>query len=140
MVSGMSQRRFRRIPAGVSWLGPHLVWCPKYRRRILGGRLPARCGELLEQIAEERGWQIAPRKVVPDHVQLFVRVDATEAPAVARTLQGRTAGVLGQEFRYLCNEATVLWSPSYLVASVGCVWESTVRGDIAHQCDGLLAS
>jgi NAD(P)H-dependent flavin oxidoreductase YrpB (nitropropane dioxygenase family) len=34
----MSERRFRRTPGGVSSLGLHGVWCPKYRRRILGGR------------------------------------------------------------------------------------------------------
>ena len=53
MVRGMSERRFRRTPGGVSSLGLHVVWCPKYRRRILGGRVARRCGELLEQIADE---------------------------------------------------------------------------------------
>ena len=47
----MSERRFRRTPGGVSSLGLHVVWCPKYRRRILGGRVVRRRGELLEQIA-----------------------------------------------------------------------------------------
>jgi putative transposase len=45
----MSESRFRRTPGGVRSLGLDLVWCPKYRRRILGGRVAARCGELLEQ-------------------------------------------------------------------------------------------
>jgi putative transposase len=51
----MSERRFRRTPGSVSSLGLHLVWCPKYRRRILGGRVARRLGALLEQIAGERG-------------------------------------------------------------------------------------
>jgi putative transposase len=42
MVRGMSQRRFHHTPGGVSSLGLHLVWCPKYRRRILGGRVARR--------------------------------------------------------------------------------------------------
>ncbi len=137
----MSQRRFRRTPAGVSLLGLHLLWCPKYRRRILGGRQPARCGELLEQIADERGCQLVAKEVMPDQVQLFVRVGPTDAPAaMARALQGRIARVLGQEFRYLCNGAKVLWSPSYFAASMGYVWESTVRRYIEHQWDAVLAS
>jgi putative transposase len=32
----MSGQRFRRTPGGVCSLGLHLVWCPKYRRRVLG--------------------------------------------------------------------------------------------------------
>ena len=40
----MSERGFRRTPGGVCWLGLHLAWCPKYRRRP---------GDLPEQIAGE---------------------------------------------------------------------------------------
>ena len=70
----MSEHRFRRTPGGVCSLGLHLVWCPKYRRRVLGGRVAARCGELLVQIAGEHGWEIVAAEVMPDHVHLFVRV------------------------------------------------------------------
>jgi putative transposase len=137
----MSERRFRRTPGGVCSLGLHLVWCPKCRRRILGGRVAARCGALLEQIAAERGWEIAAKEVMPDHVHLFVRVGPTDAPAaVVRAFTGRTARVLRAEFAYLRRFARVLWSPSYFAASVGDVWESTVRGYIEHQCDAVLAS
>lgn len=52
-------------------LGLHLGWCPKYRRRILGGRVAARCGELLGQVADERGWRIMAKEVMSDQVHLF---------------------------------------------------------------------
>ena len=134
----MSERRFRRTPGVVCSLGLHLVCCPKYRRRILGGRVAARCGELLEQIADERGWQIVAKEVMPDHVHLFVRVGPTDAPAqVVRAFKGRTARVLRAEFPYLRNRAKVLWSPSCFAASVGYVSESTVRRFIEHQWDAV---
>jgi putative transposase len=137
----MSERRFGHTPAGVCSLGLHLVWCPKCRRRILGGRVAARCGELLERIAAERGWEIVAKEVMPDHVDLFVRVGPTDAAAaVVRAFTGRTARALRVEFAYLRGFARVLWSPWYLAASVGYVWESTVRGYIEHQCDAVLAS
>ena len=118
--------------------GLHLVCCPKYRRRILGGRVAARCGELLEQIADERGWQIVAKEVMPDHVHLFVRVGPTDAPAqIVRAFKGRTARVLRAEFPYLRNRAKVLWSPSCFAASVGYVSESTVRRFIEHQWDAV---
>jgi putative transposase len=137
-VRGVSQGRFRRTPGGVCSLGLHLVWCPKYRRRILGGRVAARCGELLEQIAGEHGCEIVANEVMPDHVHLFVGVGPTDAPAVVlRAFKGRTARVLRQEFPYLHNRAKVLWSPSYFAASVGYVSESTVRRCIEHQWDAV---
>lgn len=132
----MSGRRFRRTPGGVCSLGLHLVWCPKYRRRILGGRVAARCGQLLDQIAAEHGWEIVAKEVMPDHVHLFVRVGPTDAPAqVVRAFKGRTARVLRAEFGHLCRLAKVLWSPSYFAASVGYVSESTVGHYIEHQWD-----
>ena len=137
----MSQRRFYRSPGGVSSLGLRLVWCPKYQRRILGGRAARRCGELLEQIADEHGWQIVAKEVMPDHVHLFVRVGPSDAPAaVVRAFKGRAARVLRQEFPHLRNYAKVLWAPSYFAASVGYVLESTVRRYIEHQWDAVMAS
>src|ERR1700738_2569109 len=116
----MSERRFRRTSGGVSSLGLHVVWCPRYRRRVLGGRVARRLSGLLEQIAAEHGWQIVAREVMPDHVHLFVRVGPTDAPAaVVRAFKGRTARVLRQEFPHLRGLAKVLWSPSYLAAPGG---------------------
>jgi REP-associated tyrosine transposase len=137
----MSERRFRRTPGGVSSLGLHVVWCPKYRCRILGGRVARRLSELLEQIADEHRWQIVAKEVMPAHVHLFVRVGPTDAPAsVVRAFKGRTARVLRCEFPHLRNQAKVLWSPSYFAPSVGCVSESTVRRYIEHQWDAVVAS
>ena len=48
--------------------------------------------------------------------------------------------MLRNEFPYLRNRAKVLWSPSYFVASVGYVSESTVRRYIEHQWDAVMAS
>lgn len=132
----MSGQRFRRTPGGVCLLGLHLVWCPRFRRRVLGGRFARRLDELVVAIAVGHGWEIVAHEVMPDHVHLFVRVGSTEAPAaVVRAFKGRTARVLWAEFPHLGNFAKVLWSPSYFAASVGYVSESTVRRYIDRQWD-----
>jgi putative transposase len=134
----MSEGRFRRTRGGVCSLGLALVWCPKYRRPVLGGRVAARCGQLVEQIAGEQGWEIVAKEVMPDDVHLFVCVGPTDAPAaVVWALQGRTARVLGAGFRYVRRFGQVLWSRWYFVASVGFVWESAVCGYIEHQWDAV---
>lgn len=137
-VRGMFERRFRRTPGGVSSLGPCPVWCLKYRRRVVGGRVAVRCGELVEQIAGERGGEIVAREVMPDHVHVFVRTGPTGAPAaVVPALKGRTEQVSRAEFPYLRRFAKVLWSPPYFAASVGYVSEYTVRRYIEHQWDAV---
>ncbi|MGH3636874.1 MAG: IS200/IS605 family transposase, partial [Mycobacterium sp.] len=104
----------------MSWLGLHVLWCPKCRRRILGGRVARCCGELLGQVDAEGSWQVVAKKVMHYHVHLFVRVGPTDAPArVVRAFKGRIARVLRREFPHLRRFAKVLWSPSYFAASVG---------------------
>lgn len=131
----MADSRFRRSAGGVSSLGLHLVWCPRFRRRVLGGRVAGRLVELLDEIAAEHDWQIVAREVVPDHVHIFVRVHPTDSPAgVARAFKGRTSRVLRAEFAWLGRQGA-LWSKSYFAASVGYVSEAAVRRYIEHQWD-----
>jgi putative transposase len=129
----MSNARFRRTAGGVCSPGLHVVWCPKYRRRVLGGRVARRLGELLVEIATERDWEIVGSEVMVDHVRIFVRVRQVDSPAeVARLLKGRTSRVLRSEIPWLARQR-VLWSKSYFVASVAYVSESTVRRYVEHQ-------
>ncbi|BBX88630.1 IS200/IS605 family transposase [Mycolicibacterium boenickei] len=120
----MSERRFRRTRGGVCSLGLHPVWCPKYRCRILGGRVAARCGELLEQVAGEHGWEFVTEEVLPDHVHLFVRIGLTDTRAQAvRAFNGCTTRVLRAEFRYLRRLAKVLRSPLHC-GYIGHQWDA----------------
>ncbi|WP_264916385.1 IS200/IS605 family transposase [Mycobacterium kiyosense] len=141
----MSGQRFRRTPGGVCSLGLHLVWCPKYRRRVsvLGAAARwdrHRLGFTDPPWTTTHGWHVVAHEVMPDHVHLFVRVGPADAPAaVVRAFKGRTARVLRQEFPHLRNFAKVLWSPAYFAASVGYVSETTVRRYIEHQWDAVLA-
>ena len=91
------------------------------------GGVAARCGELLEQIAAEHGWEVVAKEVMPHHVHQFVRA-----------LEGRTARLARAEFPYLRRFARVVWSPSYFAASVGCVSQSTVRRYIEQQWNAVV--
>lgn len=66
-------RKVRRYSGGVYDLGLHVVWCPKYRRRVLEGPVAVRLRELIEQKAAEKGWEIIAVEVMPDRVHLFVK-------------------------------------------------------------------
>jgi putative transposase len=98
-VRGMSEDRFRRTPEGCARSG--CTWCGarSIGAGFWGGRVASRCGELLGPVADGQGWEIVA-KVMPDRVHLFIRVGPIDAPpAVVRAFKGRTARVLGAEFR-----------------------------------------
>ena len=131
----MSDAHPRRAAGGASSIGLHVVWCPKHRKEVLGGRVARRLDGLLDEIAAENDWQIVAREVVADHVHVFVRIRPTDSPAeVARKRKGHTSRLLRAELPWLPHQ-TALWSKSYFVASVGYVSEQTVRRYIEHQWD-----
>ncbi|GCC11279.1 transposase IS200 like protein [archaeon] len=58
----------------------HLIWCPKYRRKILIDTITKDLRELLKLKAKELDIEIEDMKVMPDHVDLFVNANPTAAP------------------------------------------------------------
>ena len=112
----------------------HLVWCPKYRRNILGGNVVERLKELLVEKAYQLDVDIEALEIMPDHVHLFVSSNPTKAPQyLANQFKGTTSRVLRQEFAHLRTGTSVLWSRSYYVGSVGHVSEETVKKYIEAQ-------
>ena len=115
-------------------IGWHIVWCPKYRKKILVGLVAERLRELLVAKAEEQGWTLESLEVMPDHVHVFVRTGpATSAARVAHQFKGMTSHILRSEFAHLRSRLPTLWSKSYFVASVGRVSEATIRKYIEEQ-------
>lgn len=127
-------RRVRWYSDGVYDLGLHVVWCSKYRRRVLGGRVGVRLRELIEARAAEKGWRVVSLEVMPDHVHVFVRHGPkASASYVANQFKGYTSRVLREEFPHLRSRMPTLWSSSFFVASVGAVSADTVQDYIDTQ-------
>ncbi len=52
-----------------------MVWCPKYRRKILTGDIKKRFKEIIIKITKELQSEIIEFEIIPDHVHLLVEVD-----------------------------------------------------------------
>jgi putative transposase len=50
----------------------HLIWIPKYRKRVLMGPVAIRARDLLRQIALEHEIEIISGKVSIDHIHMFI--------------------------------------------------------------------
>ena len=53
----------------------HVVWCPKYRRKVLVGDVKARLKDLVKQICQENQFDLLEMEVMPDHIHLLLEVD-----------------------------------------------------------------
>ncbi len=111
----------------------HVIWCPKYRRRVLGGRVEARLKQLIGQVVIECGGQVIELETMPDHVHLLLEVAPTvPLSALMQKLKGRTSGQLRAEFPQL-RRLPAVWSPSWLVSTVGGAPLEVVRGYVENQ-------
>ncbi len=114
----------------------HLVWCPKYRRRVLQGAVAARLDALIRQAAEVSRWQVHDLAIQPDHVHLLLQIRPPECVAsVVNGLKGGTSRVLRQEFpdleEFLWGDS--FWADGYFAESVGQVEEAVVSRYIRQQ-------
>lgn len=97
----------------------HVVWCPKYRRKVLIRDIDIRLRELILQIATKHQAEVIELEIMPDHVHLLVEVDPQYGiNQLIKQLKGATSRILRQEFPWLKRLPT-LWTNSYFVATVG---------------------
>lgn len=110
-------------------LAYHFVWCPKYRKKILVGKLAAFVEQELRRICVARQWSVGALNVQSDHVHLFLSAPPSVAPSeIAHQLKGATARKVFQCFPKVRKQlwGGAFWSRSYYVGSVGDMSVETV--------------
>ena len=98
----------------------HVVWCPKYRRKVLVGAISDRLEELIRQRCQEINAEIIEMEIMPDHVHMLLEVDPQYGINKAvRSIKGYTSYTLRKEFKELTTRLPTLWTNSYFVSTVG---------------------
>ncbi len=130
----MSTERWTTSNKAVYKIGYHLIWCPKYRRKVLVGDVEARLREIFLEKANELGITIETMEIMPDHVHLFVKSPPTLAPHfIVQQLKGISSRLLRQEFPHLRSRLPTLWTRSYYCESVGHISEETIKRYMGYQ-------
>ena len=118
----------------------HVVWCVKYRRKILTGEIEADLRYILSRIADDNGFVIAELNTDEDHVHLLIDCRPQHyIPNMIKALKGVSGRYLmqahGDELRnILCGGH--IWNPSYFIATVSENTEDQVREYIRSQKRG----
>jgi putative transposase len=98
----------------------HVVFCPKYRRKVLEPLIADRLKEIIRDVADETRSEILEMEVMLDHVHLLCEVDPQFGIAkFVRLAKGRSSRLLRQEFPKLKSRLPTLWTTSYFVSTVG---------------------
>ena len=114
----------------------HLVWIPKYRKRILKGALVERLKELFYQCAEVNDWKIEELNIQLDHVHMLIQLKTTVSVCKAvQLLKGGSSKKIREEFpeleEFLWGNS--FWSEGYFAETVGQIDEAAIRRYIQNQ-------
>ena len=100
----------------------HLVWSPKYRKRLLTGELAKRVEELFGEIGEAYDITIEEMEVSVDHVHIFCSFPPRYAISdVVKTLKSLSARAVFKEFPGVKRKlwGGELWEDGYFARTVG---------------------
>lgn len=108
----------------------HVVWCPKYRKKVLTGKIASTISPMLDEICTENGWDVITKEIQPDHVHIFLSIPPAISVATAiKILKGTTARKLLLQFpeikKFLWEGN--LWSPSYYAGTARNVSAETIQ-------------
>ncbi len=112
----------------------HIVWCPKYRRKVLIGNVETRLKELLIETCASMKVDIIEMELMPDHVHILIEVDPQFGVHRAiKQMKGRSSRILREEFPHLKTKLPTLWTNSYFVSTVGGAPLSVIKQYIENQ-------
>jgi putative transposase len=113
----------------------HVVWIPKYRRKMIYGQLRKYLGQVFKDLARSRESEVIEGHMMPDHVHMLISIPPKYSVAqvigfikgksaihIARNYLGHRRNFTGQQF----------WARGYHVSTVGRD-EDTVREYIRSQ-------
>lgn len=100
----------------------HVVINPKYRKKLLFGKVKQRAGELLRILAKQKGVEIVEGHLCLDHIHMVLKIPPKYSVAmIIGFLKGKSAIRLHREFgkHYKSSYGMNFWSKGYFVSTVG---------------------
>ncbi|MEM4067904.1 MAG: IS200/IS605 family transposase [Candidatus Micrarchaeaceae archaeon] len=98
----------------------HVIFCSKYRRKVLVDGIDVRLKQLLKEKESEFGYSVIEMEVMPDHVHLIIDAGPDRnIVQIVNLMKGYTSHVLREEFPSLKKRLPTLWTRSKFISSVG---------------------
>ena len=112
----------------------HVVIIPKYRRKVLYGKLRRQIGAILRELCRQRGIELLEGHALPDHIHLCLSIPPKYSVAYAiGFLKGKSAVRIHRELlRERRMTGLHFWATGYCVSTVG-LDEARVREYIREQ-------
>ncbi|MCA9369009.1 IS200/IS605 family transposase [Candidatus Woesebacteria bacterium] len=114
----------------------HLVWIPKYRKRVLKGKISTRLKSLFYEACQVNRWWIDELTILDNHVHLLIQIKPSESIAeVVQRLKGGSSRIIRKEYPgledFLWGDS--FWADGYFAETVGQVNEQVIKEYIKNQ-------
>jgi len=119
----------------VTRLTAHIVWCTKYRYKVLQGDIQIRCRTILSQICESEDVQILKGVISTDHVHMHIEYRPSQSiSGLIKRLKGRSSRKVQQEFPELKKKywGRHFWAIGYVCWSTGNITDKMVDEYLEH--------
>jgi len=116
----------------------HIIWCTKYRYKILEGEVQVRCRDLLVQVCNSEDVKILKGVVSKDHVHMHIEYPPRLSISdIVKRLKGRSSRILQMEFPHLKKRywGKHFWAIGYGVWSTGVITDEMVQEYLEHHKD-----
>jgi len=98
----------------------HVIWCPKYRRKVLINGVDNHLKNIVKEVCHESLADLLEIEVIADHVHIMVEVDPQFGiHKLIKRIKGRSSRILRKEYKFLRSRLPTLWSNSYFVTTLG---------------------
>ncbi|PID01094.1 IS200/IS605 family transposase [Sporosarcina sp. P2] len=112
----------------------HVIFCPKYRRKVLTGDIAMDLEQIFHELAEEKEIIIHTLEIMPEHVPLFIEFDPRLLlHKVIKDFKGVSSRRLRGKYPSLKYRLQSLWTRSYFSCTVGHISEDTIKHYIENQ-------
>ena len=116
----------------------HIVWIPKYRKRLLKGVIAKRIKVLLEECADANRWKIDELNIKQDHIHMLIRLRPdVSVSKVVQLFKGKSSYVIRKEFpdlkEFYWGRTKSFWSDGFFVETVGQIDEAKLKEYIRNQ-------
>ena len=112
----------------------HVIFCPKYRRKVLDEPVASRLEQLIRAVCQGTASPLIEMEVMPDHVHLLLGCDPQFGiNRLVRSIKGVSSRTLRQEFPALKSRLPSLWTNAYFVATVGGAPLAVIKQYIENQ-------